>query len=181
MKLTNLIHYKELDSTQSEIWRLIEKNNIEDGTVVVADIQTAGKGTHGRKWYTDEPNNIAFSIYIETDCDIEKLQGITIDIAKDIVYVFKKYYNIELDIKEPNDLIINNKKIGGILTESKIHGNITKYLVIGIGINTSKMNFPEDIKDIATSIKKEYGIDVNPIDFVKEFCNKFEETIKRRI
>lgn len=75
MQLTNLkTHllgkhyefYKEIDSTQNEIWRRINENNIKNGTVISAGIQTQGKGTHGRIWHTDEPNNVAFSMYIET-------------------------------------------------------------------------------------------------------------------
>ena len=60
----NSIYYKEIDSTQSEILRLIENKEAKNGTLVMADIQTNGKGTHGRIWHTDETNNIAFSFVI---------------------------------------------------------------------------------------------------------------------
>lgn len=181
MKSINWKHYKKIDSTQNEIWRLIENKNIKNYTIVSSDIQTNGRGTHGRIWHTDEKNNIAFSIYIETNCNIEKLNGITVEIANNIVDIFDKDYGITLDIKEPNDLIINNKKVGGILTESKVVSETVKFLVIGIGINTNKMNFNEDIKDIATSIKKEFNIEIDTKEFIEKFCNKFYETIKRRI
>ncbi len=59
------IYYKEIDSTQDEIWRRIKNNNIKNGTIIMADIQTKGKGTHGRIWHTDETENIAFSLYIK--------------------------------------------------------------------------------------------------------------------
>ena len=176
MKLPNLktdflgkeyIFYKQIDSTQSEVWRLIKNNVIQNGTLVMADIQTKGKGTHGRIWHTDEGENIAFSFYIKAECQFEKLEGITIEIAEILVDIFRKKYNIKLDIKEPNDIMYNNKKIGGILTESKI--------------NTEKMNFSEDIKNIATSIKKEFGIKVNRLEIISDFCNEFEKRIKRRI
>jgi len=176
----NFIFYDEIDSTQSEIWRLVENEKIQNGTLVMADIQTKGKGTHGRIWHTDEKNNIAFSFYIKTYCTPEKLDGITIEIANILVDIFKEKCNIELNIKEPNDIIYNNKKIGGILTQSKINAERVKHLVIGIGINTEKMNFKDDIKDIATSIKKEFEIDVDRIDIISTFCNKFEKLIKRR-
>ena len=77
--------------------------------------------------------------------------------------------------------MIKGKKIGGILTESKTISNITKYLVIGIGINTNKMSFNDDIKDLATSIKKEYGIEINKEEIISEFCNRFEKNLKERI
>ena len=189
MKLTNLktefigrnfIFYKEIDSTQNEIWRLIKSNNIKNGSLVMTDIQTEGKGTHGRIWHTDEKNNIALSFYVETNCNIKRLEGLTKEIVQVLVSIFKEEYNINLEIKKPNDLIVKGKKLGGILTESKVSFETVKYLVIGIGINTSKLNFTKDIENIATSIKKEFGIEVDRMKIISIFCNRFEEVIKRR-
>lgn len=171
------IFYKEIDSTQSEIWRLIQEKKIENGTLVMADIQTDGKGTHGRTWHTDEEGNIAFSLFIQMNCRVERLNGITTKIAEIIVRIFKGKYGINLEIKEPNDIMYHNRKLGGILTEAKIVAENVKYLVVGIGINTTKQYFSEDIKNLATSIKKEFNIDVNAQEFVAEFCNEFEKEI----
>ncbi|MBP3597323.1 MAG: biotin--[acetyl-CoA-carboxylase] ligase [Clostridia bacterium] len=189
MKLKNLktkflgknnFYYENIDSTQKEIWRRIDKN-IENGTLIVADTQTAGIGTHGRKWYTDKSNNIAFSLYYETNCNIRKIEGITVEIAQVLNSILKKIYNIDLQIKEPNDLYFNNKKIGGILTENKLQGENSRFLVIGIGINTSQTVFNEELNNIATSIKKEFNIDVDVEKVITEFCNCFEEKIMKRI
>lgn len=128
----NVIYYPEIDSTQLEVWRQVEKGTIQNGTIIMADRQTKGKGTHGRKWYTDEENNIAFTFFIEANCKISKLEGVTIEIAKIWVEVFKKLYGIFLEIKSPNDLVYQGKKIGGILTETKLIGETVKYLVVGI-------------------------------------------------
>lgn len=171
------IYYKEIDSTQDEIWRRIKNNNIKNGTIIMADIQTKGKGTHGRIWHTDETENIAFSLYIKTDCNIKNVEGITIAIAEILVRIFKQKYNIQLDIKKPNDIMFNNKKLGGILTESKINADKVKLLVIGIGINTEKANFTKDIENIATSIKKEFGINVDRMKIISSFCNEFEKLL----
>lgn len=176
----NEIYFKSIDSTQSEIWRLIEKNNIQNGTLVMADKQTNGQGTHGKKWYTDKENNIAFSIEIEPNCKVQQLDGITKEIAQIIVEIMLKMYGIKLNIKEPNDLYINNKKVGGILTQTKVIGNVVQYLVIGIGINTSQRIFTEEISKIATSIKKEFNVNVNVEDFIANFCNEFEKIIEKR-
>lgn len=175
------IFYKEIDSTQKEIWRRIENNQIEDGTIIIADIQKSAIGTHGRTWYTDEENNIAFSIYLKPNCRVSKLNGITIEIAQILVNIFKDKYNIKLEIKEPNDLVVSNKKIGGILTETKLNGEIAKYMVIGIGINTNKTKFNKEICDIASSIKKEFGIQVDRHIIIEEFCNQFEKIYKEKI
>ncbi len=189
MKLKNLktkflgknnLYYEKIDSTQSEIWRLTKKN-IANGTLVMAGIQTNGLGTHGRKWYTDMENNIAFSFYIEANCNIKKIEGITIEIAETLVDIIKEKYNIKLEIKFPNDLIFNNKKIGGILTESKIIGEEVRFLIIGIGINTCQKEFNNEIKDIASSIKEEFNVEIDAEDIITEFCNCFEEKILKRI
>ena len=79
-------------------------------------------GTHGRVWHTDEANNIAFSFFLQLNCKIEEIQNITIEIAEVILETFKQLYEIQLQIKDPNDIVFANKKIGGILTETKLQG-----------------------------------------------------------
>ncbi len=177
----DIIYYKEIDSTQNEIWRKIKNRTIKNGTLIISDIQTNGKGTHGRTWYTDENNNIAFSLFAEINCNIRLLNGITIEIAKIIVNIFNTIYGIKLDIKKPNDIVVKEKKLGGILTETLLEGETVKYLIVGIGINTHKEKFTEDIKNSATSIKKEFNIDVDRSVFIAEFCNKFEKELTKRI
>ena len=130
------------------------------------------------------PNDNVF--YNETtnqtnNFNIEKLDGITIEIAEIIVDIFKRKYNIQIKIKKPNDLIYNNKKLGGILTETKILGTQVTCIVIGIGINTNQIEFPEDIKNTATSIKKEFNITVDTKEFIAEFCNVFEKQFIERM
>lgn len=176
-----IFYYEKIDSTQDEIWRLVENKSIKNGTLVMADIQTKGRGTHGRVWHTDEVNNIAFSFYIDMNCNIKKLDKITIEIAEIIVDIFKTKYGINLEIKEPNDIMLQNKKIGGILTETKIISEKVKHLVVGIGINTEKQKFTEDIKEIATSIKKQCNLRIDVKEFITEFCNRFEKEIIKRV
>lgn len=173
----NIVHYNKLDSTQKEILRQIEKNEIENGTIIIADIQTDGIGTHGRSWYTTEENNIAFSFVLYLDTKIENLKNLTIEIAEIFVKIFKDLYNIKIQIKDPNDLVIDDKKVGGILTQTKLQGDNVKNLVVGIGINTNQTKFPKEIKDIATSIKKKFSISIDNQKVIEEFCNIFEEKI----
>ena len=176
----NVIYYKTIDSTQDEIWRLYENPNTPNGTLVMADFQTKGKGTHGRKWYTDEAGNIAFSFLIKTNCNVKKLDGITIKIAQIIVDIMKKN-DIQVSIKKPNDIILNQKKLGGILTQTKVINENTKCLVIGIGLNINQQNFAEEIVNVATSIKKETGKQIDAKKFIATFCNKFEEYFEKNI
>ena len=101
--------------------------------------------------------------------------------AQIILDIYKKIYQIELQIKLPSDIFYNGKKVGGILSETKVSGNIVKYIVVGIGINTCQTEFTAEIKDIATSIKNEFGIDVDRMKIIEEFCNRFEKRISERI
>ena len=86
-----------------------------------------------------------------------------------------------MQIKLPNDLVFKGKKVGGILTETQIVSEVVKYLVVGIGINTNKQSFNDEIKNIATSIKNEFNINVDTQGFVTEFCNRFEKEMIKRI
>ena len=87
---------------------------------------------------------------------------------------FKDLYNINLDIKLPNDLMINGKKIGGILTETKLQGENVKVLVIGVGINTDVTSFPKELEAKATSIKNEFNIEVANFWLIFRFLEQFE-------
>lgn len=172
-----IIHYSKIDSTQKEIWRRIETDDIDNGTIIMADIQTEGIGTHGRKWYTSQEKNIAFSFVLFPDVEVKKLENLTTEIAEVIVEIFKRVYGIPLEIKKPNDIMIDGKKLGGILTETKLQGEIVKDLVIGIGMNTNQTTFDKEIENIATSIQNEFDITVDNLLIIQEFAKEFEERI----
>ena len=174
----NVIYYKEIDSTQLEILRKI--NNLTNGAIIMADIQTNGKGTHGRVWHTSEKNNIAFSFVIYPNCNVRKLEGITKEIAETLVLAIKNIYNIELNIKHPNDIVYNNRKIGGILTQDKLNGEIVKYIVIGIGINTVQTEFPKEIENYYIHDMPLLKREVDRIKIITEFCNLFEQKLLER-
>ncbi len=175
-------YYEQIDSTQKEIWRRVTNNKIDNGTIIVAKNQSFAIGTHGRNWYTEKANNIAFSIILFPDCNIDLLNNFTFEIAETLVNIFKDLYGIEIDIKLPNDLIIAEKKVGGILTETKLQGNKVKVLVIGIGINTNDKETSDEIKNISTSIKNEFNIKIDNYMVIGEFCNRLEnKLIYRRI
>lgn len=170
-------YYEQIDSTQKEIWRRIENNKINNGTLIIAKNQSSAIGTHGRTWYTNKNNNIAFSVVLFPNCNIDLLNNFTFEIAEILVSIFKDLYEIEIDIKLPNDLMINGKKVGGILTETKLQGNNVKVLVIGVGINTNEKEISDEIKNIATSIKSEFNIEIDNKIVIGEFCNRLEDKL----
>ena len=144
-------YYKEIESTHLHAKEIQNKGD----AVLIAEVQTAGIGTKGRKWHTGENKNIAMTIIKHPKCKISELEGLTIKIAEDIKEVIKEMYGYELQIKIPNDLMLNNKKICGILTEVHTQGEKIEYLLISIGFNVNETEFGE-FNDIATSLKKEY-------------------------
>ncbi len=110
----NVIYYENIDSTQLKAKEI--KDIMKDGTIIIANSQTAGIGTHERTWYMGEGENIAFTLILKPQCNIAKISNITITIAECMVDAIKKLYNKQLNIKLPNDLMCNGKKVGGILT-----------------------------------------------------------------
>ena len=172
-----IINFDEIDSTQLEAKRMIENGSALNGTIIVAKNQTAGLGTHGRKWISKKDESITFSMVLVPECDIKELNNFTLNIAEVIVDVIYKKYNIKLDIKKPNDIVYNGKKIGGILTETKLLDSIVKYVIIGIGINTNQTKFHDEIKDIATSIKNEFNIEINNYELINDVASEIIKMI----
>lgn len=168
-----IIYFEKLESTQDYAKKIAKEDNL-DGTIVITDMQTRGKGTKQRSWYTNKNTNITMSIIIKKNLNLSNLQGITVKIAECMKKTIKKLYNIDITIKEPNDLLLNNKKISGILTESSIIGEKIEYLIIGIGFNVNEENFNEEIKDIATSLKKELKKDFSREEIIIRFIEELE-------
>lgn len=103
------------------------------------------------------------------------MDNLTIAIAKCIKKALEELYDIKIEIKKPNDIILNKKKLAGILTESISQGEIVKKIYIGIGINVNQEIFDNDIENIATSLKKELNRDFSKIDILKKFLEIFEK------
>jgi len=167
----NLMYFDTIDSTQMKIKEL---ENPINGTTVISDNQVSGIGTHERSWYTGQGKNIAMSFVLLPNCKFDLIQNITIDIAKCMIDTLNFLYKIELDIKEPNDIYCNGKKLGGILTESVCKGEQVEKIYIGIGLNVNQEEFPEELLDIATSLKIEFGRNFIREEIISEFLNKFE-------
>ena len=177
----NFYFFDNIDSTQTEIWRRIDNKKIKNGTIIMADIQTKGKGTKGRAWYGGEYENICGTFVLIPNCNIKQIENLTILIAQCLVKTIKDLYDIKLDIKYPNDVMCNRKKVSGILTESVTNKEIVKYVFIGIGIDVNQIIFTPEIEQIATSLKKEYNKEFNREEIISSFFNTFEKEYKKLI
>lgn len=173
----NIEYYKKIESTHLYA-KQIAMNKENDGKIIIAEIQTAGIGTKGRRWYTGEGKNIAMTIILHPSCNINKLKNLTINIAKAIQEAIKQLYGYQLQIKEPNDLFLNNKKICGILTEINTIGEKINYLLISFGFNVNEDEFSEETNNIATSLKKEYNKEFEREKIISCIIEKLETEIE---
>lgn len=174
----NLLYFETIGSTQKELKTL---ENPENGTIIVADNQVSGVGTHERIWFTGAGKNIAMSFVLLPNCNLQKIQNLTVRIAECMIHVLKDLYKIELSIKMPNDIYYRGKKVGGILTESVSKAEKVQKIYIGIGLNVNQEEFPEDLGEIATSLKIEFGKNFDREEIIVEFLNQFELEFEKMI
>ena len=175
-KKKNILYFDELESTQDLAKQLV-KENVKSGTVILTDYQTKGKGTNDRKWYSSKGKNIMMTIIMYPHFSVKQLDGLTVEIAKQIQKAIQELYEIPLTIKEPNDLLLNNQKIAGILTQSATYENRVTHILIGIGFNVNEEFFSEEVKDIATSLKKEYYQEFSREEIISRILEKLEEIL----
>lgn len=112
---------------------------------------------------------------------MKKLKNFTITIAEVIIETIQDLYGYRLDIKYPNDIMKSGKKLGGILTESFTKGQITEDIIIGIGLNINQIEFSEEVKNIATSLKIEFGEEFDKEMIFIRFLNKFDKEYCKKI
>lgn len=170
-------YFKEISSTHTYA-KEIALQEKHSGKIVIAETQTAGIGTKGRSWYTGENNNIAVTIILKPTCNIEKLEGLTVKIAECMKKTIDTLYQIQLEIKEPNDLMLHHKKICGILTEMNTISGKINYLLISLGMNVNEEQFSEETENIATSLKKEYHKQFSREEIMVDFIENLEKEIE---
>ena len=172
-----LIYTDCVDSTNNEVKRLAKKG-CPQGTTVIAERQTSGKGRFGRVWKSPVGTGLWFSFLLRPEADFSKISGITLAAGLGVCRAVRNFMGLDAKIKWPNDVIINNKKICGILTEAAAEADKIKYAVVGIGINVNNRNFPDEIKEKATSLTIENGnIPVDRTEFFKEVLFYTEKCI----
>ena len=149
--------YKSLESTNKTAKEFAIQGG-EHGTVIIADEQTAGKGRYDKHFYSPSKSGLYMSIILrQTNLDLTNTMNITKMAAVAVCEAIEKLTVIEPEIKPVNDIFLNGKKICGILTEaiSDLESGNIEWAVVGIGINISTVDFPGEIKNIATSIVAE--------------------------
>ena len=149
-----VLFFDSIDSTNSVIKREAEKQVLH-GLLAVAEKQTAGKGRRGRAWESPAGSGIWMSFMLTPDIGPEKASMLTIVAAMAVAEAISEKTGLETKIKWPNDIVIGSHKAVGILTEMSAELSHVNYVVIGIGVNVNTESFPDEIKDVATSLKLE--------------------------
>ncbi|WP_082686857.1 biotin--[acetyl-CoA-carboxylase] ligase [Bacillus sp. FJAT-27445] len=171
------IHYREtVDSTQ-KLALALSAADAPEGTLVVADEQTSGRGRMDRKWHSPKGSGIWMSLLLRPDIPPQRAPQLTLLTAVAVARAIEEASGISVAIKWPNDILVNGKKITGILTEMQAESDRIHSVIIGIGVNVNQKNedFPGELQGIATSIALETGQEARRSMIIREFCSQFEK------
>src|SRR5215468_10119866 len=154
----NLYHFYNVDSTNRFANRLLtHRRKVPEGTVVLAESQTAGRGRLGRTWYSEREAGIYFTMILFPKAPPSLVPLFTLATAVAMHNAVERYAAIDVDIKWPNDLLIGRKKFCGILSEIQAEVDLVKTMIVGVGVNANQERLPEDILHRATSLRLESG------------------------
>ncbi|MEZ5357937.1 MAG: biotin--[acetyl-CoA-carboxylase] ligase [Candidatus Zixiibacteriota bacterium] len=172
-----IVHaYKKVQSTNT-IASQLASADAPEGTIVIAEEQTRGRGRLGRQWYSTEGFGIYLSMIVYPKIDPMHAPGLSILTAVSLADTISGYDDLDVKIKWPNDCLINGRKVAGILTELSSDLDHVHRAVIGIGININhrRRDFPEDIRKRATSLRAEMKETIHRVEFLQSFLRHFEK------
>lgn len=164
------LYLESVDSTNYEAKRQA-LNHSKQGLIVAGE-QTNGKGRLGRTWASQANAGLWTSLLLRPNIEPESASKVTLTAATAMAEALTALTGLEIGIKWPNDLVVNGKKVCGILTEMSAELNHVHYIILGTGVNISQIDFPEDLKNKATSLKLE-GANVLAIEVLKMFLDRF--------
>lgn len=170
----NLIFQDEVSSTNT-LAKVAAEEGAPHGTLYVADKQTAGRGRRGRAWTSPAGTNIYFTILLRPQFPPECASMLTLVMAHSVAKAIRKASGLSVGIKWPNDIVVNGRKVCGILTEMSAEQDYIQYVVIGVGINVGPQEFSGELRDKATSLQAEKGAPVSRSELMQYVMEFFEE------
>lgn len=178
--LKNIIYYEKITSTNSVAKEILNKTNFNiNNFLVLADYQTNGRGKGDAYYFSPAKVGIYMSVVlIKPSYDLKLLSMATsLAIAKSLC----TFTDANIKVKWPNDILINNKKVCGILIESATQAKsvTVDYVIIGIGVNINNENFDSEIEDIATSLKKESGKTIDRNMVIIKILNSLKDLLSK--
>jgi BirA family transcriptional regulator, biotin operon repressor / biotin---[acetyl-CoA-carboxylase] ligase len=176
----NLFHFFSTDSTNAFASRLLNHGRkVPDGTVIIAETQTAGKGRRGRSWHSEQEYGLYFSVVLRPRIPPGFAPLFTLGAAVALHNAIESKTGLQVDIKWPNDLLVNGMKVCGILAEMQAEFDRVNYLIIGVGVNVNHAGFPADIVETATSLRIASGRNQSRIELFVEFLEELENLLMR--
>ncbi len=174
--LGKMIHYEESVETTQKIARTLANDGVPEGTLVVAEEQLGGKGRLMRNWYSPKFSGIWMSLILRPKIPFHQAPQLTLIAAVAVAQAIEHTTSLKPQIKWPNDILINRKKVTGILTELQAESDRIHSVIIGIGINVNqeKSDFPEELQEIATSLLIEDGKKVSRARVIQEVLVRLE-------
>lgn len=176
-KIGNELTYVESTDSTQRIAREKVAASVAEGHVIIANEQTKGRGRLGRTWYTTRDTSIAMSIILRPIIPPEHAPQLTLLTAVAVVRAIEKTTALQCDIKWPNDILINNKKVVGILTEMQAEADMVTAVMVGIGVNVNEQlrDIQDDITHIATSLALEKGVEISRAQLIASILAEFEQ------
>lgn len=171
---SHLLYFDEIGSTNIEAKKQAE-NGAPSGLLVVADKQNQGRGRRGRSWESPAGMNIFMTIMLRPSFAPDKASMVTLVMAVSTAQAIADVTQLPVGIKWPNDIVVNKKKVVGILTELTTETDYIQHLVCGVGINVNQTDFPEDIAATATSLYLESGRKTNRAELIEKTMEHFED------
>ncbi|MGN0360444.1 MAG: biotin--[acetyl-CoA-carboxylase] ligase [Hominisplanchenecus sp.] len=169
-----IAYFSTVDSTNNQAKRMAEEG-APHGTLVIADEQTGGRGRRGRSWKTPPKSAIAMTLIVRPELAPEKASMLTLVMGMAVAAACRNLLKLPVGIKWPNDVVADGRKICGILTEMSAEIHAIHYLVIGTGINVNMQEFPEEIREIATSLSLQTGYEINRAQLICSCMECFEQ------
>jgi len=171
-----IFSHSSLPSTNTLAFSLAE-DGVAEGTIVVAERQTAGRGRLGRKWHSPPKTGLWFSLVLRPPVLPSESPGISLVTALALAETIQKNLDLDASIKWPNDVLIDELKVAGILTEIAAELDKVRHVVVGAGINVNqhRKDFPPGIRNRATSLMLEVGEKVDRVGMLADFLKNFEK------
>jgi BirA family biotin operon repressor/biotin-[acetyl-CoA-carboxylase] ligase len=171
-------HFFKIDSTNRVAFELGYASEPE-GTVVLAEEQTAGRGRAGRQWHSERGTGIYVTLLLRPRLAPVQAPVLTMMAGLSARTAIADTTGLPLDLKWPNDLMIRGKKIGGILTEMHAEASQVRFVIVGIGINVNQEKFPAELAAIATSLGTEAGKAQSRLEILVRLLREFESDYNR--
>lgn len=147
----NILKFDELTSTNDYAKALLEKESVKNGTIILTDRQTNGKGQQGNSWLSEENKNLTCSIILNSDfLSVHEQFILNKTVCLTLIGGLRAFIDEKFQIKWPNDILFQEKKLAGILIENKITRNLLHKSIIGIGMNVNQTSFPKELQNAAS-------------------------------